>query len=65
MLLLSVTDVSIALALKAGTLRFVERASRLGGTFIAIEDDRGVLTVEGDMTAATTFVRAIELRAGL
>lgn len=65
MLLLSATDVSIAMAAKAGTLRFVERASRLGGTFVAIEDDKGVLTVENDMAAAVAFVAAITLRAGV
>lgn len=65
MLLLSATDVSIALASKAGTLRLVERQSRLGGTFVSIEDDKGVLTVEDDMAAAVAFIAAIAKRAGL
>lgn len=36
---LSVTDLSIALAYKTGKLRYVERESRLGGTYVALEDD--------------------------
>lgn len=44
-LLLSSTDLAIALAAKRGTLRLIERPSRFGDTFIAIEDDVGVIEV--------------------
>lgn len=53
MLTLSATCLAIALADKAGTLRFVERPSRLGGTFVAIEDEVGLIEVAADMTEAT------------
>lgn len=62
---LSSTDLSIALAIQAGALRFVERVSRLGGTFVAVEDASGVIEVHADQSEATRRVRAIELRAGL
>ena len=52
MLTLSATDLAIALAVKAGTLRLTERASRLGGTFVAIEDAVGVIEVASDMAEA-------------
>lgn len=43
--LLSATDVAIAVALEAGTLRVVERIGRFGDSFFAIEDDRGLIEV--------------------
>jgi hypothetical protein len=45
MRLLSATDVAIAIAAKSGTLRLVEHVSRFGDTFVAIEDDFGVIEV--------------------
>lgn len=52
MFALSAACLAIALADEAGTLRFVERESRFGGTFVAIFDDRGVIEVADDMAAA-------------
>lgn len=52
MLALSSACLAIALADEAGTLRFVERESRFGGTFVAISDDHGVIEVADDMAAA-------------
>jgi len=56
---LSSTDLAIALAVKGGTLRTVESASRLGGTFIALEDDHGVIEVHVDRAHADARVAAI------
>ena len=46
---LSATCLAIAIAHKIGSLRLVERASRFGGTFIAIEDDHGLIEVQANM----------------
>lgn len=56
---LSTTCLAIALADKAGTLRLVERASRLGGTFVAIEDAHGVIEVADDLAAADARIAKI------
>lgn len=57
--ILSSTDLAIAVAAKRGTLNLVERASRFGGTFVAIEDDCGIIEVADDMTAASARVKAV------
>lgn len=49
---LSSTDLAIALAAKRGTLRLVERPSRFGDTFVAIEDEHGIIEVADDMASA-------------
>lgn len=56
---LSATDLAIALAIKAGTLRLVERASRLGGTFVAIEDAVGVIEVASNMKEAQQRIEEV------
>lgn len=58
MLVLSATCLAIALADKAGTLRFEEsrnarlEAMGLNGSFVAISDDHGLIEVADDMAAA-------------
>lgn len=49
---LSITDLSIALAHKTGNLRYVERESRRGGTYVALEDDVGVIEVHDNLAEA-------------
>lgn len=56
---LSSTDLAIAVAAKRGTLNLVERNSRFGGTFVAIEDDHGIIEVADDMAAAAIRVKAV------
>lgn len=57
--MISATDLAIAVAAKRGSLRLTERASRLGGTFIAIEDDCGIIEVADDMAVAQARVQAV------
>ena len=59
MFALSSTDLAIALAVKAGTIRLVVRPSRLGGTFVAIEDACGVIEVASDMEAANKRIAEV------
>jgi hypothetical protein len=67
MLVLSATCVAIALADKAGTLRLEPRhnarlaAMGLGGDYVAISDDTGLIEVADDMAAA--IKRRDDLRA--
>jgi anti-sigma28 factor (negative regulator of flagellin synthesis) len=56
----SATDVAIANALGNKTLALVERVSRLGGTFIAIEDEYNVIEVQDTLQAANDRVEAIK-----
>lgn len=60
MLLLSATDLAIATADKAGTLRLVELPSRLGGHFISIEDDRGCIEVA--LSKSEADLRVFQIR---
>lgn len=59
MRLLSSTDVAIALASKAGTLRLTENKSRFNDTFIAIEDERGLIEVQLTWAEARARVEAV------
>lgn len=62
MITLSATCLAIALADEAGTLILEERPSRLGGTFIAIRDDFGIIEVADDRAAADARINAIRAR---
>ena len=62
-LLLSSTDLAIAIAAKRGTLRLVTRASRLGGEYVAIEDDHGLIEVHNSADEAQDRVASIQKRA--
>lgn len=53
----SATDHAISTASARGTLRLTERPSRFGNTFVSIEDDRGTIEVQDDMSAAERRVR--------
>lgn len=48
----SSTDYAIMCAMIDNTLRLVERPSRFGGTFIAIEDNKGVIEIANDTAEA-------------
>jgi hypothetical protein len=58
MLLLSATDLAIALAAKAGMLRMEERPSRMGGTYIALSDAKGLIEVQDSWAEAHARVEA-------
>jgi hypothetical protein len=62
MFTLSATCVAIALADERGTLRLVERASRFGGTFIALEDECGLIEVANDLAEAEGRIAALRER---
>jgi hypothetical protein len=62
MLSLSATCLAIALADKAGTLNLVERPSRMGGTYIAICDDHGIIEVALDQAEADARLAGIRAR---
>jgi hypothetical protein len=60
---LSSTDLAIAMAIHAGELRMVERPSRFGGTFIALEDAVGVIEVHLSREEADARVASLTLAA--
>ena len=60
---LSATCLAIALANKNGTLRLVERNCRFGGTFIAMEDDHGLIEVQSNMEDAKLRIASLVKRA--
>jgi len=59
----SSTDLAIAVAGRNGTLRIVERASRLGGTFFSIEDAVGVIETHFTRGEVDQRIDAIRARA--
>jgi len=52
----SATDYAIRAASASQALRLVERPSRFGGAFVAIEDGFGLIEVADDMSAALARV---------
>lgn len=46
MLLLSATDLAIRSAQERGTLKLTSQPSRLGGTFVSIADEFGLIEVQ-------------------
>ncbi len=62
MFTLSATCLAIALADEAGTLRLRERPSRFGDTFIAIEDEVGLIEVALTWDEANARVQALRER---
>jgi len=60
--MISAADVSLALAVKAGTLRMIVRASRFGGEFYSLEDDVGVIEVANTHGEAVSRLKEIEGR---
>jgi len=62
LLLLSATDVAIALAAQSGTLRISAQTGRFGA-FASIEDDRGLIEVTASVEEAESRVAAIRERA--
>jgi hypothetical protein len=62
MKMLSATCLAIAVADRAGLLRLVERPNRFGGSFIAIEDEIGLIEVAADMAEANKRVGEIRQR---
>lgn len=55
---ISATDVAIRRAVRLETLRLVERPSRLGGTYVAIEDDHGLIEVADTRAEAEARVQS-------
>lgn len=63
MRLLSATCLAIAIADQAGTLRIIERDSRFGGVFYAIEDEVGLIEVCLDRAEVNARLADIRARA--
>ena len=62
-LLISSTDLAIAVAIKAGTLRTEVRPSRFGDTFVAISDEVGLIEVH--LTQVEADARLDQIRAAI
>ena len=56
---LSATCAAIAAATKAGTLEVVERTALLGGRFVAICDEHGIIEVAASWADARARVSAV------
>ena len=63
MKMLSATDVAIAAAIVSGTLSVSSHPSTLGGTYIAIEDQHGLIEVA--QTAEQAEERIAAIRAAI
>ena len=64
MRILSATDVAILIAHRTSELRYEERPSRLGGTYVAIVDSiHGVIEVADTMAEATQRVATVTNQA--
>jgi hypothetical protein len=50
---------AIERAKRIGVLKYVERESRFGDTFVSIEDDVGLITVEDTQAQAEALVERI------
>lgn len=59
MVTISATCLAIGLAIQNNTIKCIERPSRLGGTYIAIEDDTGVIEVADTMEEANARIDRI------
>jgi hypothetical protein len=53
------TTLAIALAIKTNSIRLIERPSRLGGTFIAISDDSGIIEVANTLQEAEARIAEV------
>ncbi len=53
------TSLAIALAIKTDSIRLIERPSRLGGTFIAISDDHGIIEVADTLQEAEARIAEV------
>ena len=53
------TTFAIALAIKTNSIRLIERPSRLGGTFIAISDDSGIIEVANTLQEAEARIAEV------
>jgi len=53
------TTLAIALAIKTDSIRLIERPSRLGGTFIAISDDNGIIEVADTLQEAEARIAEV------
>jgi hypothetical protein len=56
---LSATDLAIAVAIKANTLRMEVRPSRFGDTYVALSDEAGLIEVHLTQDGADARLAAI------
>lgn len=56
---LAIQDLNIAIALESRTLTVCERPSRLGGTYVAISDEHGIIEACLDMAEAEARIVSV------
>lgn len=61
---LSYTDVCIAAAVKSGKLQMLGREGRFG-SFVSIEDDKGIIEVQANWEDAQQRVADVKKRMGI